>query len=290
MSHSNINMQIQTVRHLWGVEDWEVNFPKIKANGYTAVETCPGIFDEPTRTNLKSLCNKHGLKLVYQIHTDNYSNFPKRVKNVEEHLARFKFLLDDALKNFGDLVIFVNSHSGYDGWNAQQRDSFFSQAVELQKLYPFVIAHETHRARVLFNPWVTQELVQKFPALKLTADLSHWFNVCERALDDELDVIQLIAKHVHLIHGRVGHSQGPQVPDPRSELWGKWLTHHELLWDTIWKAQKENGTKITYFEPEFGPPPYAWVTGYGTPQTNVWDVCEWVTIHEVGRFNALFKI
>jgi len=132
------------------------------------------------------------------------------------------------------------------------------------------------------------ELVKKFPKLKLTADLSHWFAVCERALDDEMEVISEVAKHVYHIHGRVGHSQGPQVPDPRSELWSKWLTHHELLWDTIWKTQKALGTTTAYFEPEFGPPPYAWVTGYGTPQTNVWEICEWVTQREVERFKKMF--
>jgi len=224
---------------------------------------------------------------VYQIHTDDYHNFPKREKGVQAHLKRFKDLLEDARNNFGDILLFVNSHSGYDGWTTEQRDEFFSQALKIQKEYSFVIAHETHRARVMYNPWVTRELVQKFPEIKLTADLSHWFNVCERALDDEMDVINLIAKNVHHIHARVGHNQGPQVPDPRSELWSKWLTHHELLWDAIWKAQKDNGVPVTFFEPEFGPPPYAWVTGYGTPQTDVWDICEWITKHEVERFSKL---
>jgi len=278
-------MKINTVRHLWGVDEWEVAFPKIKANGYTAVETCPGIQTESERSRLKTLCHKHELKLVYQIHTDDYSAFPKRQKSVQTHVNRFKELLEDAKNSFGDILLFVNSHSGYDGWTTEERDQFFTQAVALQKNYSFVIAHETHRARVMFNPWVTRELVQKFPDLRLTADLSHWFAVCERALDDETDVIKIIASHVHLIHGRVGHSQGPQVPDPRSDLWHKWLVHHELLWDIIWKAQRENKVATTFFEPEFGPPPYAWVTGYGTPQTNVWDVCEWVTKREVERFS-----
>lgn len=62
-------MKITTVRHLWGVDEWDVAFPKIKANGYAAVETCPGIFNETERSSLKALCQKHGLKLVYQIHT-----------------------------------------------------------------------------------------------------------------------------------------------------------------------------------------------------------------------------
>jgi len=202
-------------------------------------------------------------------------------------VKQFRELLDDAKNNFGDILLFVNSHSGYDGWTSEQSFDFFSQILKIQKEYSFVISHETHRGRVMYNPWITRDLVRKFPELKITADFSHWVNVCERALDDEVDLIKEVAKHVHHIHGRVGHSQGPQVPDPRSELWKKWLTHHELLWDIIWNSQKSSGIPISYFEPEFGPPPYQWITGYGTPQTNLWEIAEWMTKREVERFHHI---
>lgn len=64
-------MEFKAVRHLWGllVSEWEPAFQKIQDNGYIAVETCPHLLDEAAREKLKSLCVKHGLKLVYQIHT-----------------------------------------------------------------------------------------------------------------------------------------------------------------------------------------------------------------------------
>jgi len=237
---------------------------------------------------LKSLCQTHNLKLVYQIHTDPYSAFPKRDKTVEGHVASFDVQLKDITKNFSDLVIFANSHSGYDGWNAQQRERFFTAALELEKNFPLMVCHETHRARVLFTPWIAEELVDKFPNLKLTADLSHWFNVIERKLDDEWDIIQKIAPRVHLIHARVGFNHGPQVPDPANPLWNEWLEAHERCWDLFWATAHKNGSKVTYLEPEFGPPPYCWTNGYGDPEVSVWRVCEWMTKHEVARFNKQY--
>jgi len=194
-------MQFVTVRHLWGVdyEQWPIAFAKIKANGYTAVEAAPHQFNEEVRQTLKKLCQQHGLKFVYQIHTDPYSEYPKKEKTVEGHLKRFKELLADAKNNFGDILLFVNSHSGYDGWGQQQREQFFSAALELEKDFPVVVTHETHRSRVLYNPFVTLELCEKFPNLKLTADLSHWFNVLERKLDDEMDIIQKKLHHECII-------------------------------------------------------------------------------------------
>lgn len=43
----------------------------------------------------------------------------------------------------------------------------------------FEVYHETHRKRYLHSPWVTAELLPKFPDLKLVADLSHWICVAE---------------------------------------------------------------------------------------------------------------
>ena len=55
-------------------------------------------------------------------------------------------------------------------------------------------------------------------ALKINADLSHWCCVCEHIFDpaDPRDAwwpacLQLVARHCHFVHCRVGHAEGPQV-------------------------------------------------------------------------------
>jgi len=76
-------MQFVSVRHLWGVEveHWHIAFPKIKANGYVAVESAPHQFSQDVRQTLKKQCLEYNLKLVYQIHTDDYSQYPKKREN-----------------------------------------------------------------------------------------------------------------------------------------------------------------------------------------------------------------
>ena len=36
------------------------------------------------------------------------------------------------------------------------------------------IAHETHRARILYSPWVSYQLLQKHPDLHLVADIRYY--------------------------------------------------------------------------------------------------------------------
>jgi hypothetical protein len=54
---------------------------------------------------------------------------------------------------------FINSHTGYDGWNEQERIRFFEKILEIEKAEGVTVSHETHRRRVLYNPWVTRDLL-----------------------------------------------------------------------------------------------------------------------------------
>jgi len=275
-------MELRTVRHLWGVEEaWETVFPKIKQNGYYAIET--GLHFTPGKDHprLKNLLNQYGLQIVVQLHTDSYEP-GKRSKDLEHHLNNFRNQAKKA-KEFG--AIFCNSHSGYDGWNLQDKETFFQAALNIEQEIGIQILHETHRRRIFFNPWDTRHFVKKFPNLKLNADFSHWFVVCENDLDGELDVIRDVADRVSLIHARVGFDQGPQVNDPRTPENLEWVEAHERCWDIIWRAQHAKGTSHLYIEPEFGPPRYMHVLPFSNvPVSNLWDICEWQTKRQVERF------
>jgi len=281
-------MKLRLVRSLWGVEEpWETVIPKFKQLGYYAVETPVGIFSENERNLLKKLLNENDLKLVCQIHTDPYYSPPgKRNKNVNDHIKSFHNQVIIG-KEFD--TIFYNSHSGYDGWKETERNEFFEKALKIEKDEGVIIAHETHRRRILYNPWTTRDVLEKFPNLKITADFSHWFCVCHDVLDSEMDIIELTAKHTIHIHARVGYSQGPQVPDPRAPEWMPWVEAHERCWDKIWKIQSEKNTEFSYIEPEFGPKPYMPTLPYtDMPVSNLWDICEWQTKRQTELFNKLY--
>ena len=46
------------------------------------------------------------------------------------------------------------------------------------------VAHETHRRRLLWNPWQARDLMKAVPELMVNADLSHWVCACERIFDE----------------------------------------------------------------------------------------------------------
>lgn len=46
-----------------------------------------------------------------------------------------------------------------------------------------IISHETHRGRCLYHPAIALDVVQSFPELKLTLDMSHWAVVTERLVE-----------------------------------------------------------------------------------------------------------
>jgi sugar phosphate isomerase/epimerase len=275
-------MQVRLIRQLWGVEDWEKSFPKIKANGYEAVETPPMMLNEDQRIKLQDLIKKHDLKFVYQVHTNVYTE--GRNNDMDHHVNYFREQLRHA-KSMG--AILCNSHSGLDSWTDEEKIVFFTRLVEVEKEEGIPVCHETHRRRALYNPWTTRNILQRVPDLKICADLSHWFNVCESTLDEMLDIIEIVGRHCILIHGRVGHSQGPQVPDPRAPEWLCWVEAHERCWDIIWQQQKAVGRTYTFFEPEFGPPPYCPVLPFtGMPVTNVWEISEWIKNRDIERFET----
>jgi hypothetical protein len=262
-------------------------FPKIKKNGYYAIETGLHFYSDEKRNELKALLQKEDLQLVSQIHTDSYEP-GQRSKDIKFHLDTYRKQLEMA-KNFG--VYFCNSHTGYDGWNAKQREEFFGQAIQMEKQFGLTVAHETHRRRVMYNPWDTKDILTKFPELKVTADLSHWFVVLSNDLDGEMDIIKLIGERCILIHARVGYDNGPQVNDPRAPENQTWVDAHERCWDVILKEAKARGDEYAHIEPEFGPPSYMPTQPYTQmPVVNLWDICEWQTQRQVARFHKQFGV
>lgn len=87
-------------------------------------------------------------------------------------------------------------------------------------------------------------------------DMSHWCNVCESLCEDQGETIASALPAVGHIHGRVGHAQGPQVPDPRAPEWQTALEVHLGWWKKIAAAKCAAGAAQLTITPEFGPPPY----------------------------------
>lgn len=160
---------------------------------------------------------------------------------------------------------FVNVLAGNDRWQLPQQVDFFGQALEVARKHGQTVVFETHRARSLFNPWVTLELIRQLPELRFTSDISHWIVTCERLLDDPEDDLGAFVERVHHIQVRVGYDQGPQVPHPAAPEYARELAFHQQHWQAVWQSQQARGYQVTTMTPEFGADGYL----HHLPFTNV---------------------
>jgi sugar phosphate isomerase/epimerase len=271
-------MRLALVRHLWGTNgSWETLFPRIKASGYEVVESA--MPPEPEREWFKALLHQYGFGYIAQIFTAGES--------VAEHVTSFREQLRTAA---GFAPILVNAHSGRDIWTHEQAAEFFGAALQAEAEAGLPVAHETHRGRVFFNARDTVAMLNRFDALKLCCDFSHWVCVSERLLEDQEHAIALAASRCIHLHARVGYEQGPQVPDPSAPEYSRHLEAHERWWRMIWDAQVRRGHAVSTLTPEFGPPLYLHTLPHtDMPVGDLWKICDWQARRQAAQFEQWSK-
>ncbi len=266
-------MELMIFRHLWGTAgQWEELFPRFKLAGYRGIESALPPPDD--RKRLRGLLRKHKLEFIAQVFS--------RGKNVVEHLESLREQLAVA-RTFGPR--FINSHSGQDGFSEDESFQFYEGALQLEARFGVPIAHETHRGRILFNPWITSRLLKRFPGLKLCCDFSHWVCVCERLLEDQTAILRQCAERCLHLHARVGYEEGPQVPDPRAPEYRRHLEAHETWWQLVWQAQERRGMRVSALTPEFGPPDYLHTLPFTqAPVSDLEQICDWQARRQAEQF------
>lgn len=267
-------MKLELVRQLWGGDEPSAaSFIQFSEFGYSALET--GVPAAEDLQRFKQLVKERNFGVIAMVFTAGSS--------VADHLRSLEIEVERAQQL---APRFVNAHSGRDSWSPAEAKHYFAEALEIERRSGLTIAHETHRGRVLFNPWITRDLLLSFPELKLTCDYSHWVCVAERLLDAETDILELCAQRAHHIHARVGHEQGPQVADPRAPEYQRHLLAHERYWDMIWASQETRGVSVSTLTPEFGPPPYMPTLPFSNvPVTDLKTICDWQANRQRARFS-----
>lgn len=278
--------ELGVFRSSWGVEDevvvvdrgkgsfatWPEVFKYLTQKGYDGIECSLGDMAKagpngPARQNgierFAASLSEFKLKLICGVYTSwqDYEG-PNEALGVGEHLARYCNQLQTVSSMLNPCH--VNVHSGADWWSLADKQRFVAEAIAIEKDFGIACSHETHRGRMLFNPFVTAELLEKFPSLLITADFSHWVVVCERLLQSrfEKDIMLKCAEHTAHIHARVGSPSSAQVRDPLSPEWREALRQHEGWWRAVWEARWRKGDKYFTLTPEYGPPPYLPGPGY----------------------------
>ncbi|CAM3729013.1 MULTISPECIES: sugar phosphate isomerase/epimerase family protein [Paenibacillus] len=255
-------MKLQLYKALWGMEGtYRDQFKRAADAGYTGIEAPMPLPEQ--EEEFREALQAYSLSYIAQIFTDG-----------EDHIQSFKKQVERAI---GFQPQFIVSHSARDRMSDSEQDRFFDAALRIESDNAIVVAHETHRHRAMFSPWTTARLLNKFPQLRITADFSHWTNVCESLLEDMEEEIALAITHTHHIHGRIGFSQGPQVPHPGAPEWTAERERFEGWWKRIFSYRLSQGESVSTMTPEFGPVPYMPTLAYTKqPVADLWDVNEWI--------------
>ncbi|PXW25463.1 sugar phosphate isomerase/epimerase family protein [Paraburkholderia caballeronis] len=245
-------MRLDLFRSLWGYRgELRAACEAVRAAGLAGIETRLPL-DPDGRAALAAQLADHGLDYIAACFTSGIV-LPDQRATPARHLDD----LDRLLAAAADLSPrFVNVLAGNDRWPLAAQVEFFGRALELATKHGQMCSFETHRARSLYSPWVTLDLIRQVPDLRFTSDISHWVVVCERLLDDAADDLAPFVSRVHHIQARVGYDQGPQVPHPAAPEYAAALAFHEAHWAAVWRSQAERGYPVTTMTPEFGPDGY----------------------------------
>jgi hypothetical protein len=213
------------------------------------------------------------LLYIAEISTTGFA-VPDPASTVAQHLHAFERILENSLD--AD-PIFFSAMSGSDLWEFSDSVEFLTKAWEIAQRYQVRVGFETHRSRSLFHPIITKNLLAELPPIELTIDFSHWCNVCERLVLDELpEVLALCAERVLHIQPRIGYDQGAQVPDPRAPMHAADVAAHLRWWKALWTGQQKRGFDTITMTPEFGPDGYLQVDPYTEkPVADLWELNVW---------------
>lgn len=260
-------MQIQYFCSMWGMAQPTLgaNLQQIKEAGFDGVEMAAPP-DAAKRQELRTLLNDLALDIIVQQHS--------RGATPQEHAQSLAERLPWAVEL---CPLLVNSHTGKDFFPIKESARIIKQTNKIATKLGLPIVHEIHRTRSLFSLPSTTAILDALPDLKLTSDLSHYCVVHESMLQDQLEALNRVLERTYHIHARVGHPEGPQVPDPRAPEWQAAVDVHVQWWQNVVDHRKKEGSTSFTITTEFGPPNYLATLPYTRqPVANLWEINVWM--------------
>jgi hypothetical protein len=200
---------------------------KIAKAGYDGVEIA--IPDTEAKcAELRMLLADHGLAVVAHQYAPPERNFERYCDVFARNLERSAA--------FAPLLI--NSHTGSDGWSFEHNAILVESAAAIAAASGIPILHETHRGRFLYSAPASAAYFERFPDLRITADLAHWTCVAESLLEDQESLVERALDRTDHLHARIGFAEGPQVLHPFSTMWSAELERFVGWWRAIVRRRR----------------------------------------------------
>lgn len=246
----------------WGFSgSWDDFLKKAKASGYDGCEVWIPMV-EGQRADFLAAAAKHGMSFGF-LAGGGSADFA-------EHLKAYESQVRTAV---AQKPLYVNTHAGRDYFTTAQNIQILNLGLQIGRESGVPVYCETHRGRCAFSANATREYMEKIPGLRLTADLSHWCVVHESLLEGYEETVAMALSRTDHIHARIGHSEGPQVNDPRAPEWDGAVKAHLKWWDAVLTQRAAAGATTQTILTEFGPPTYLPALPFTKqPVADQWDI------------------
>ena len=167
-------------------------------------------------------------------------------KSVQDHLESLEKQIEETLPYKPSKL---NIHGGQDSWSWEEVTEYFEGFLLLEAKYRSILSapllHETHRGRILYSPWNSLRVMEAFPTLCFTADLSHWVIVAERHLEPEFEhVLSLLAERTRHIHTRPCSPQHIQLQSLTDVMYTEDLQCFQRYWHRMFTTQLRLGEEL----------------------------------------------
>lgn len=235
---------------------YEVVCEKVAAAGYHGLAIDLGAADISVAHAVRPHIEAMGL-------TPLIVAFPKEVDSFRDTLKM--------AKDFGSP--FVNVIGQVMPLSLAEMEPIIRRWLDMSDEEGVPIQFETHRNCITNDLYVTLQLIERIPEMRLAADLSHY--VVDREFwhplsDRDLSLVSRVLARSDSFQGRVASRQQIQLQLDFPQH-AKWVALFKAWWReglASWQARNASGD--CHFLCELGPPEYAMTDGSGREMSNRW--------------------
>lgn len=145
----------------------------------------------------------------------------------------------------GSEISSLTLHLGTGFETPDQACALVESVLKSSEAHGVPILIETHRATLFQDPARALVLVDEFPELRFTADLSHWYTGVELVygdLDAKLTAMQPVFERCRMIHGRISDPGCIQVAVVENDS-STHVEHFRRMWKSVLDANNVSGER-----------------------------------------------